>query len=61
MNSAVKNFFNSLKLTIKNFRKFFIAEFIEKKFRHFLLLNSLKKIFEKIFTTDFIENNFENF
>ena len=46
MNSAVKNFeffFNSLKLTIKNFRK---------KIRNFLLLNSLKKIW-KIFHSQF--------
>ena len=64
-------FCNSLKLTIKNF-----YEFIEKKFRNFILLNSLKnisKIFQesilirllkknsKFSTAEFIEKNFEKF
>ena len=51
MNSAVKTlefFWNSLKLTIKDFQIFFTTAFIEKKFR-------------KFFTTEFIEKNFENF
>ena len=46
MNSAVKNFeffFNSLKLTITNFRKFFTAEFIEKTFRKFFTVNFIEK------------------
>ena len=51
MNSAVKHFeffFNDLKLTIQNFRKF-------------LLLNSAVKSFRQFFTVEFIENNFEKF
>ena len=65
MNSAVKNFelfFNSLKLTIKNFRpltknsKFFTAEFIEKNFKNFLQSISLNKKFDI-----FLENSKKHF
>ena len=67
MNSAVKSFemffFNSLKLTIKNFGKFFTAEFIEKNFENFELVVNFRlfKKNSKFYTAEFIEKNFKNF
>ena len=54
MNSAEKNFeffFNSLKLTIENFRNFLLLNSLKNNFENCLLLNSLKKnstLFRKI-------------
>ena len=47
-----KKFFNSLKLTIKNFRNFF-AMSIAKKFRKFLIVNF--RLLKNFFTAEFIE------